>query len=153
MRISLAVVGSGRGFTENDLALSWFSRLPHKGFFKEVASRHKDLPRRRDDEATRLLSLVPPSGRLIALDPNGTDLSSEKLSSYIADWRLEGFRDAVFAIGGADGHGSDVLARADFRFAFGRATWPHMLFRAMLAEQLYRAEMILLGHPYHRGGS
>jgi 23S rRNA (pseudouridine1915-N3)-methyltransferase len=60
-----------------------------------------------------------------------------------------GCREAVFAIGGADGHHSSLLDRADLRLAFGRQTWPHMLFRAMLTEQLYRAEMILANHPYH----
>ena len=58
---------------------------------------------------------------------------------------------ACFAIGGADGHSQELLERAEVRIAFGSATWPHMLFRAMLAEQLYRATMILAGHPYHRG--
>lgn len=67
-------------------------------------------------------------------------------------WRDSGLASACFAIGGADGHGETLLARAESRIAFGSATWPHMLFRAMLAEQLYRATTILAGHPYHRGG-
>ena len=70
-------------------------------------------------------------------------------------WRgiaTKGMATAYFAIGGADGHADGVLDRAESRIAFGSATWPHMLFRAMLAEQLYRAMMILAGHPYHRGG-
>ena len=67
-------------------------------------------------------------------------------------WRDSGMGSACFAIGGADGHAEALLQRAEARIAFGSATWPHMLFRAMLAEQLYRATMILAGHPYHRGG-
>ena len=63
-----------------------------------------------------------------------------------------GRRDCAFLIGGADGHGADVLEKADFRLSLGRMTWPHLLVRAMLAEQLYRAETILADHPYHRGG-
>ena len=69
----------------------------------------------------------------------------------IRSQRDGGCRDAVFAIGGADGHDSAVLGHARMTLAFGRQTWPHMLFRAMLAEQLYRAEMIIRGHPYHHG--
>ncbi|MGB1417928.1 MAG: 23S rRNA (pseudouridine(1915)-N(3))-methyltransferase RlmH [Candidatus Puniceispirillaceae bacterium] len=65
--------------------------------------------------------------------------------------RDDGAGTIYFAIGGADGHDRRVLDRAQARIAFGSATWPHMLFRAMLAEQLYRATMILAGHPYHRG--
>ena len=77
--------------------------------------------------------------------------SSEDFANLIGGWRDEGFGSAYFAIGGADGHANILHQKADRIIAFGRVTWPHMLFRAMLAEQLYRASTILAGHPYHRG--
>ncbi|MGB2399927.1 MAG: 23S rRNA (pseudouridine(1915)-N(3))-methyltransferase RlmH, partial [Candidatus Puniceispirillaceae bacterium] len=77
--------------------------------------------------------------------------SSEELADMIGQWRADGISQCFFAIGGADGHHPDLLKEADKKIAFGRAIWPHMLCRAMLAEQLYRAEMILARHPYHRG--
>jgi 23S rRNA (pseudouridine1915-N3)-methyltransferase len=73
------------------------------------------------------------------------------LAEQIKQWRDDGVRDAVFAIGGADGHSAKVIKNADIILAFGEQTWPHLLVRAMLTEQLYRAEMILIGHPYHHG--
>jgi len=88
--------------------------------------------------------------RLVGLDPNGANISSEELSDMIGNWRTEGVSHCFFAVGGADGHHPDLLKACDKLISFGRVTWPHMLCRAMLAEQLYRAEMILARHPYHR---
>lgn len=89
--------------------------------------------------------------RTVLLDERGRDLSSEELAAILGRWRDEGVREARFVIGAADGHDDGARASADLLLAFGRATWPHLLARAMLAEQLYRATTILAGHPYHRG--
>lgn len=91
-------------------------------------------------------------GRTVVLDETGKDLSSEALAAILGGWRDGGTRDVRFLIGAADGHDIATRAGADLLLGFGRATWPHMLVRAMLAEQLYRATTILQGHPYHRAG-
>lgn len=88
--------------------------------------------------------------RIVLLDERGRNLSSEELAATLACWRDEGVREARFLIGAADGHGEDLRGKADLLLAFGKATWPHLLARAMLAEQLYRAASIIAGHPYHR---
>lgn len=88
--------------------------------------------------------------RTVLLDERGRDLSSEELAAILERWRDEGVREARFVIGAADGHDDAERDGADLLLAFGRATWPHLLARAMLAEQLYRATSILAGHPYHR---
>ncbi|MBO80869.1 MAG: 23S rRNA (pseudouridine(1915)-N(3))-methyltransferase RlmH [Citromicrobium sp.] len=90
--------------------------------------------------------------RTVALDEKGRDLTSEKLAGILGDWRDGGIREARFLIGAADGHSEQQRDEADLLLAFGSATWPHLLARAMLAEQLYRATSILAGHPYHRAG-
>ena len=105
---------------------------------------------RTEDEGVRLLRAVPPGAALAILDPLGKDYSSEDLAALIRDWRENGYRAAAFVIGGADGHAAAIRQKAFRTISFGRATWPHMLCRAMLAEQLYRASMILARHPYHR---
>lgn len=87
---------------------------------------------------------------IVALDEAGQNLSSVELAGHLGAWRDAGRRGATFLIGGADGLPHELLARAELRLAFGRATWPHRLIRVMLAEQLYRASTILSGHPYHR---
>jgi 23S rRNA (pseudouridine1915-N3)-methyltransferase len=90
--------------------------------------------------------------RTVLLDERGKQLDSEQFAALLGRWRDEGVREARFVIGAADGHGEAARDNADLLFAFGAATWPHMLARAMLAEQLWRATSILAGHPYHRAG-
>ena len=88
----------------------------------------------------------------IVLDERGKPLASRELADRLERWRDAGMREARFLIGAADGHDTATRDRADLLLSFGPATWPHMLARAMLAEQLYRATAILANHPYHREG-
>lgn len=90
--------------------------------------------------------------RTVLLDERGRQLGSEEFAETLRDWRDGGVREARFVIGAADGHGEADRSRADMLLAFGKATWPHLLARAMLLEQLFRATSILAGHPYHRAG-
>jgi len=108
------------------------------------------------------LSELPESGgkipdpdtpfRTVVLDERGKQLSSEDFAELLGRWRDDGIREARFLIGAADGHSQEDRAEADLLLAFGDATWPHLLVRAMLLEQLFRATAILAGHPYHRAG-
>ena len=95
---------------------------------------------------------LPANSRVVLLDERGRNLSSEELAQMLGRWRDDGVREARFVLGAADGHGAEERAAADLLLAFGAATWPHLLARAMLLEQLYRASTILAGHPYHRAG-
>ena len=90
--------------------------------------------------------------REVLLDERGKVLSSEEFAALLGRWRDDGVREVRFLIGAADGHGEAARAEADLLLSFGAMTWPHMLARAMLAEQLWRATSILAGHPYHRSG-
>jgi len=95
---------------------------------------------------------MPRGGVSILLDERGQALSSAQLAQKLESWRDSGKREARFVIGGADGHGESERGKADLLLSFGPATWPHLLVRAMLAEQLFRATSILANHPYHREG-
>jgi 23S rRNA (pseudouridine1915-N3)-methyltransferase len=90
--------------------------------------------------------------RSVLLDERGKRLTSEEFAALLGRWRDEGVREARFLIGAADGHSAAARANADLLLGFGAMTWPHLLARAMLAEQLWRATSILAGHPYHRSG-
>ena len=90
--------------------------------------------------------------KTVLLDERGKQLSSEELARILERWRDDGVREARFLLGAADGHSKAERSDADLLLAFGKATWPHLLARAMLMEQLYRAATILAGHPYHRAG-
>jgi 23S rRNA (pseudouridine1915-N3)-methyltransferase len=104
----------------------------------------------RKREAELILAALSPGTPLVALDASGTAWPSRALADRIAAWRDRGFSELAFAIGGADGLDGAVLERAAATMSLGPMTWPHLLVRGMLLEQLYRAQQILAGHPYHR---
>jgi 23S rRNA (pseudouridine1915-N3)-methyltransferase len=102
-------------------------------------------------EAQALLAALPDRAFGIALDQGGATLDSETFARRMAQWQ-EMARPLCFLIGGAEGFDASVVKRADYLLSFGAMTWPHLLVRTMLAEQLFRAQAILAGHPYHRAG-
>lgn len=99
----------------------------------------------------KIAELITPA-RIIALDETGDQLSSTLFAKLLEGWRDEGVREVRFLIGAADGLTPSERATADRMISFGAATWPHLMVRALLAEQLYRATTIIAGHPYHREG-
>jgi 23S rRNA (pseudouridine1915-N3)-methyltransferase len=98
------------------------------------------------------MPVLEPGTRTILLDETGEVLASKSFAERLEKWRDNGVREARFLIGAADGFDDADRSRADLLLSFGRATWPHLLARAMLAEQLWRATSILANHPYHREG-
>jgi len=110
-------------------------------------TRVTELP----DAGGRMPELTPGT-RTVVLDETGRDLPSRELATILGRWRDDGVRETRFLLGAADGHETATRDGADLLLAFGRATWPHMMARAMLAEQLWRTASILAGHPYHREG-
>ncbi|MEP3422596.1 MAG: 23S rRNA (pseudouridine(1915)-N(3))-methyltransferase RlmH [Erythrobacter sp.] len=88
--------------------------------------------------------------KTILLDERGKAMGSEDFAALLGRWRDDGMREARFVLGAADGHSNEDRKKADLLLAFGPATWPHLMARAMVMEQLYRATSILAGHPYHR---
>jgi 23S rRNA (pseudouridine1915-N3)-methyltransferase len=101
-------------------------------------------------EAAALLAAVPDKSKIVLCDERGENWTSRQLAETLAKWRDDGVNCVAFWIGGADGSAQGLKDQADVKIAFGRATWPHKLVRAMLAEQVYRALMILGSTPYHR---
>ncbi len=102
-------------------------------------------------EAALIRAALPAGAVKVMLDRLGKSLSSEELAARLSGWMEDG-RDVAFVIGGADGLDDSLRAEANLVLSFGSATWPHFLVRVMLAEQLYRAQAIRDGHPYHRAG-
>lgn len=131
------------------LARGRIGRGPEAELVERYARRLKAL------SVTELGETAPwpaaaPGSRTIVMDERGRDLSSPEVAATLGRWRDEGVREVRLLLGAADGHAPAVREGADLLWALGRATWPHLLARAMLAEQLYRAMTILEGHPYHR---
>jgi 23S rRNA (pseudouridine1915-N3)-methyltransferase len=119
-------------------------------YLKRIAwpTRVSELPERGGREPDRPAS----HGRRILLDEKGEVLASAAFAERLGRWRDDGVREARFLIGAADGFDDAARGEADLLLSFGRATWPHLLARALLAEQLFRATSILANHPYHREG-
>ncbi len=159
MRILIAAIGKKRSGPEAALVDDYLDRA--RGFgrrigFSDLALQELEAPKALSGEALKkregelLLGAIPEGAQIFALDERGENLSSEKFASALGRLRDDGVGAVGFAIGGADGHGAEIHAKAARLISFGAATWPHLLARAMLAEQLYRTMTILSGHPYHR---
>jgi 23S rRNA (pseudouridine1915-N3)-methyltransferase len=159
MRVVVAAVGRLKRGPEHDLAERYRERAANSGrgigiravTVSEIdESRARRAKDRVDEEAAALKAAIPAGAAVVALDERGEGLASEALAQRIGRWRDEGRPAIAVLIGGPDGLAPGLVAAADLRLAFGRATWPHQLVRIMLFEQLYRAIAILSGHPYHR---
>jgi 23S rRNA (pseudouridine1915-N3)-methyltransferase len=116
----------------------------------EIAEARGGADEMRRREAAALLAALPPRALTVMLDLGGEAPSSEALAVLLQGWRETG-QALAFVIGGAEGLDPAVLARAAHVLSLGPLTWPHFLVRGLLAEQLYRAQCIAAGHPYHRG--
>ena len=151
MRLTLIAVGRARRGPEHDLFQHYQKRLKPPLDRVEVEEKRPlagaELMAR---EADLLLARLPDGAHAIALDERGKAMASRDFADMLGALADQGTRDLCFLIGGADGLDERVRARAQRIVSFGPQTWPHMLVRAMLAEQVYRAQSILVGHPYHR---
>ena len=154
MRITVVAVGRlGKGTTRPEAALwqSFSGRLSWPVSLKEVVAKGKPpanelAPR----EAEVLRRAIPQGATVVALDAGSRCLDSRAFAKRLAGWRDGGVRDLAFLIGGAEGLDTGLLADVDLVLSLGAMTWPHLLVRGMLAEQIFRAQTILDGHPYHR---
>ncbi len=129
----------GRG-PEAELVARYLGRIAWPTRVTELADDARPAP------------AAAPHSVAVVLDEKGRTLGSAAFAERLGRWRDEGVREARFLLGGADGFGAEARAGADLLLGFGAMTWPHLLARAMLAEQLWRATSILAGHPYHREG-
>ena len=140
MQLHIVARGKIARSPENDLVERYAKRIVWPLKLSELPERGGSIP------------AAPTPCRHIVLDERGRDLTSAEFAAQLSRWRDDGVREARFWIGAADGHDESIRASADLLLRFGAATWPHLLARAMLLEQLWRATSIIAGHPYHREG-
>lgn len=150
MRVAIVAVGRQRPGPLQDLERHYAKRINFPLAITEVEEKRKVSPAElKTREAKLLLAAVPKGATVIALDSRGKTLSSADFAKRLAAWQQAGV-DLAFVIGGAEGLVESVLKKAQLTLSLGAMTWPHLLARGMLLEQLYRAQQILAGHPYHR---
>lgn len=151
MKYAVLAVGRIKKSPEKDLFDSYAKRLPAPLEMIEVEEKRAGPPaEKKEREGKLLLDALPKGAFVIALDERGKDVASAGLAAQIEKCALSGYSKIVFVIGGADGLSCALLDRANMKICLGKMTWPHMLVRTLIAEQIYRAESILSGHPYHR---
>ena len=153
MRITLISLGK---FKKNSVHRALFEeyadRLQWMFDLKELAvkSPSANVSTRQEQEAALIMEALPTESIVFALDERGGDISSSTFSKLLEKHINAGNSHVTFIIGGADGLHESVREKAKHLMAFGKTTWPHMMVRGMLAEQLYRAQQTLKGHPYHK---
>ncbi len=151
MRITLTAVGKAKAGAATELYEHYRARLRWPVTLKEVEERRPLNPEKlKQQEGALLLATLPRGAKVVALDEGGREMTSRDFAALLGRWQDDGVQDLAFLIGGAEGLSEEVRRAADVILCLGRMTWPHMLVRGLLAEQLFRAECILAGHPYHR---
>ncbi len=155
MKITIACIGKA-GRAKHDAAQSliesYRERLPWPVAIREVEDKKQggSVAERKAREAALLLAAIPKGAVIVAMDERGKSLSSRQFADQLAQWRDQGEQEVAFLIGGADGLDAALVARARLTLSLSAMTWPHLLARVMLLEQLYRAWSLQTGHPYHR---
>ena len=150
MRLTIIAVGRHKAGPLKALQEFYAGRIRWPLTVREVEERRKLPPAElKAREAELILAALPKDAVLIALDARGKNLSSADFAARLARWR-DADASLAFVIGGADGLADSIVHEATLVLALGAMTWPHLLVRGMLLEQLYRTQQILAGHPYHR---
>jgi|SRR5665213_380777 23S rRNA (pseudouridine1915-N3)-methyltransferase len=159
MRLFVIAVGQARGTPEGALSENYISRAAAMGkrlSFTSVSVEEVNVSKLREtrsriaEEGDRLAARIPQGAHVVLLDAKGKGMTSDSFAEMLGAMRDAGARDMAFIIGGPDGLALPASIKAGRSLAFGPQIWPHLLVRAMLAEQLYRSLTILAGHPYHR---
>jgi 23S rRNA (pseudouridine1915-N3)-methyltransferase len=151
VKLTIAAIGRAARSPERDLYEHYAGRIRWPLTLRELEEKKKLPPAQlMEREGELLLAAIPDRSVIVALDRRGKVLDSEGFAARLARWRDDSVADVAFLIGGADGHTEPLLKKVALVLSFGAMTWPHQLARAMLAEQIYRAQQLLAGHPYHR---
>ncbi len=155
MRIDILACGTMKDSAQKTLMDTYLRRLSWPCAVREIVIKNAaSLPPEilKTKEAEAFLEALPKDAYVIALDERGQNLATLPLAKKIEQLQTGGISRIAFLIGGADGLDETIRAKADLKLSFGALTWPHMLVRIMLAEQVYRVQQCIAGHPYHREG-
>ncbi len=150
MKIEIIAVARAKKSPHLDLIQEYQKRIRWHLKIYEIDSKITNPKQAQLDEERKILSFVDPSSYLIVMDERGDSIGSINFAKHIEKQQNNAIDKIQFIIGGADGVTDQIRGKSNFLLSFGKMTWPHMLARVMLLEQIYRAQQILAGHPYHR---
>jgi len=149
MKYIISTIGKTKNKQEDLITFKYFKRIRNIEL-RQYEVKLNDEQKKIEEEGLKLINSTPKNGKLILLDEHGENLTSSELAKTIVSWRDDNITGVNFAIGGAFGHGEKIKKTADKIIAFGKLTWPHQMVKMMIAEQIYRIETIIQGHPYHK---
>ena len=149
MKYIISTIGKIRNNDEDLITRKYLKRIRNIEL-KQYEVKTKNKEKRIEEEAEKLINSTPKDGKLILLDEEGENISSSDLAKLILNWNNSNITSVNFAIGGAFGNSMKIKRTADKIIAFGKLTWPHQMVKMMIAEQIYRIETIIKGHPYHK---
>lgn len=144
MNITIIAAGQAKSGPLFQIWSDYSKRLRWKLTLHEIDAR------KSKNTEEKILEKYKEGVPLIVMDERGKELSSVDFSKRLQKIQLQGQNEVQFIIGAAEGLSDDIRKKADYVISFGKQTWPHMLVRVMLLEQIYRAQQILAGHPYHK---
>jgi 23S rRNA (pseudouridine1915-N3)-methyltransferase len=151
MNIEIISIGKFRNSPQKEIFELYKKRCSWNIKLKELEVKSGSNPETiKEKEGDLILSSVPSSAKIILLDETGKNLSSKEFAGLIQNFRNNSVSNLAFIIGGADGTSIKVKQKADIILSLGKLTFPHMMVRSILSEQLYRAFSIINNHPYHR---
>lgn len=150
MNIQILACGRLKNGAHKDLFDDYLKRMDWGVTLHEIDSKHKEQGKIHTDECAQILGKLSAQSFIVAMDERGKTFSSRDFAGKIQDLQNAGQSQIQFILGGADGLSNEIRSRANLLLSFGKQTWPHMLARVMLLEQIYRSQQILKNHPYHR---
>ena len=149
MKYIISAIGKTKNQHEDLITDKYLKRIKNIQI-KQYEVKLNNEKKKIEEEGLKLINSTPPNGKLVLLDEQGENLTSLELAKIILSWRDNNISYINFAIGGAFGNGEEIKKRATKILAFGKLTWPHQMVKMMIAEQIYRIETIIQGHPYHK---
>ena len=149
MKYIISTIGKFKNNDESLITQKYLKRIKNIKL-NQYEIKLSNVEKKLEEEGLKLIGSTPRNGKLILLDEQGENLSSAELANIISKWKDNNISSTNFAIGGAFGNGKQIKKSADKIVALGRLTWPHQMVKMMVAEQIYRIETILEGHPYHK---
>ena len=149
MKYIISSIGKYKNKNEDMITQKYLQRVKNVQEF-QYEVKLNDIKKKIEEEGVKLINSTQKNGKLILLDEQGENLTSAELANIISNWKINNVSSVNFAIGGAFGSSKTIKKAAEKIIALGRFTWPHQMVRMMVAEQIYRIETILQGHPYHK---
>ena len=149
MKYIISAIGKTKSQQEDVITFKYLKRIKNIEI-KQYEVKLNNKQKKIEEEGLKLISSTPSNGKLVLLDEQGENLTSPELAEMVLNWRNDNITFINFAIGGAFGNGDQIKKSADKIIAFGKLTWPHQMVKMMIAEQIYRIETIIQGHPYHK---